>query len=176
MNPPGRGLTNPQQVMQVLSRLCRGNSDHTCWGFINNVLQGRDWMGEEYELPWDGRPFKAPFLAFDTETAVVDKAGREYDLSREIQPLVLATVSDGKRSAVLYPQQMPKFIRMHSSTLLVGHNLQFDYWVVRKFLEEWEFQWDSDTWQEMADKGFMDDTMLLDFLVRLADGSMLMPE
>lgn len=124
----------------------------------------------DYELPWTGEPFSSPVLAFDTETATQDPAGRPYDLRREIPPLVLATVSDGERSAVIHPRQLGHFVDSHSNTLLVGHNIQFDYWVVLLHFEE--RNWSADeVWKQLPDKGLMDDTMYLDFLVRLGTHS-----
>lgn len=121
----------------------------------------------QYELPWSGEPFVgAPFLSFDTETAVYAPDGSEYDTSCVIQPIVLATVSDGTRHAVLDPRQLPEFIRRHRDVLLVGHNFAFDYWVVRESLPTVA---DAEWWERMAEDGLMDDTMLLDFLVRIAD-------
>lgn len=125
-----------------------------------------------YELPWSGTPFRgADFLAFDTETAIFDRDGREYDLSREIQPLVLATVSDGTRNAVLFPEQVWEFICAHCDTLIVGFNMQFDYWVVRQHLLRDGHLPTAQLWELMAEQNQMDDAMLLDFLVRLADPS-----
>jgi len=123
-----------------------------------------------YELPWTGRPFLGvPFLSFDTETAVKDRDGAEYDLSRVVPPIVLATVSDGTRHAVLRPDQLPEFIRQHSDVLLVGHNIAFDYWVVWKEIHRWMGVGLWEQWERLPDAGLMDDTMLLDFLVRIAD-------
>lgn len=130
----------------------------------------------DYELPWSGEPFSAPILAFDTETSVYRPHGEEYDLSREIPPIVLATVSDGQRSAVIHPAQLPEFVHKQYSTLLVGHNIQFDYWVVRNELgARGQGEVDGfavESWEYLPGLGRMDDTMLLDFLVRLAQDRM----
>lgn len=120
----------------------------------------------DYELPWSGESFSAPILAFDTETAVHRPDGSEYDLQREIPPFVLATVSDGSRSAVIHPDQLSDFVSSHACTLLVGHNIQFDYWVVKQGLES-RYGYPSIIWGGLPDRGLMDDTMLLEYLVRL---------
>lgn len=124
-----------------------------------------------YELPWNGHPFSpSAFIALDTETCVQRPDGTQYDLSREIPPLVLATATDGLRCVVLTPEQLPTFICRHDGRLIVGHNIAFDYWTVAKAVEGTGAH---GIWASLPERNLMDDTMLLDFLVRLATSDSL---
>lgn len=114
--------------------------------------------GAEYEVPWDGTPFDIhPYLAFDTETKVVD-------LSREVPRLACMQVSNGRRHAILHPEQVAQFVEMHYAAQWVGFNVAFDWWVVARHGAGWE-------WKDALEEGRIHDAMLLDFLTRLADGS-----
>jgi len=118
-----------------------------------------------YELPWSGIPFQGPLLAFDTETDSRSDMGN----SRH-QRLVLMVVSDGLRTAVVRPDQIARLILTSpSSGSWVGHNVAFDYWTVYKTLEE-RREWTAlSLWRNILTESRFKDTMLLDFLVRLAD-------
>jgi DNA polymerase I-like protein with 3'-5' exonuclease and polymerase domains len=124
-----------------------------------------------YDLPWDGRPFTGLMIAFDTETVAGD------DLTRTVPELVLMQVYDGRRAAVLRPDQVEEFIRLHDGHEFVGHNVRFDYWVLMQHLEKERAELHGDFWKpeaamrmlrEMADEGRLHDTKILDFLLQLA--------
>ena len=55
------------------------------------------------ELPWDGTPFRSDWIAFDTETTVVN-------LKEEVPELVCLTASDGQRTVVVFPKDVGHFV------------------------------------------------------------------
>jgi hypothetical protein len=112
------------------------------------------------ELPWDYTPLQGDVIAFDTETEIVD-------LSREIPWMVCLSASDGVRSVVVFPDQLGTFLWTHRDVSWVGFNVAFDWWVVNEMLAAA----DRETWTQMADRGAFRDVMILDQLVRLAEGS-----
>lgn len=118
-----------------------------------------------YELPWNGLPIKGPFLAFDTETDASEDKSRH-------QQIVLMTISTGARSAVVRPDQISRLIlMMPPSTSWIGHNVAFDYWVVHQYLEDSHQDRAVAAWENILSEGRFLDTMLEDFLIRLADSS-----
>lgn len=112
-----------------------------------------------YELPWNGKPFPdtSTHIAIDTET---DSRGGKH-----VQDVVLATASDGTRTVVLAPHQLPKFLASHAGREFVFHNAAFDFWSLHKAVGESDILWDA------AENNRLHCTMLLDQLVRLATGS-----
>ena len=110
------------------------------------------------EIPWNGTPFEAPLIAWDTETTIVD-------LKREIPELVCLTASDGERSVVVFPDMVIRFLVEHMNHELVAWNLAFDWWVVKKFETE------GNGLERLVDRGQFHDGMLLEQLVRLAEGT-----
>jgi hypothetical protein len=118
--------------------------------------------GREYEF-WEGTPLEtAPFLAFDTETDVVD-------LTREVPRLACLTATNGRRTVIVSPEQVASFVRMHEDANWVAFNASFDYWVVMRELEVcWEEE--ASYWEGMAADGRLRDAMILDFLVALGEG------
>lgn len=137
----------------------------------------RDWklpdesgffVGREYEVTWDGQGLSTnPYLAVDTETEVVD-------LTKEVPRLAVMSVTNGRRTVLVHPFEVPHFINAHAGAAWVMHNAAFDWAVIRKALEDYfppHFA-ASDAlreWRDALDQGRVRDTMLLDFLVRLAD-------
>lgn len=116
----------------------------------------------EVEIPWNGRPFESDVISFDTETTIVD-------LKREVPELVCLTASDGVRSVVVFPKEVPVFCFHHRLKELVAWNLAFDWWVVEKCLYTYHGGARYDWWKT-AD-GRLHDGMLLEQLVRLAEGT-----
>lgn len=122
-----------------------------------------------YQCPWDGHTrfsssFDAP-LAFDTETALIDEK-KAYD----VPVLVLGSVSDGKRHALLHPAQLASFILAHSGAHFVGQHVAFDFWVVERCLRESGRAPALAALWNIADQGRLHDAMYLDMLVRLGNG------
>lgn len=111
------------------------------------------------ELPWNGQPLDASVIAFDTETVST------CDLSREIPELVVLTASDGDRTVVVFPDAVPDFYGAHCHKDWVAWNVAFDWWVLHQSLPHW--QNNLELW---TDQGHYHDAMLLEQLVRLAEG------
>src|SRR5262245_25780661 len=87
-----------------------------------------------YELPWNGTPFTpGTVLGWDTETEAID----EEDFARRPPRLALMQVSDGRRTVLLHPKQLGRFIASHfdGNHEWAAHNAKFDWWVVAAELE-----------------------------------------
>lgn len=126
---------------------------------------------------WNGEQLQSP-LAIDTETTIVD-------LDREIPQLVLASVYDGTSSYILKPQDVGYFIHKHSTSEFIFHNASFDFWVIANWLSpsyievvkrgldlgpEASLREASRLWWDAVSSNRFHDTMLLDRLVRIANG------
>lgn len=115
----------------------------------------RRWSGQTLS-PADG------FLAFDTETAVVD-------LKREVPHLALASASAGEASSSLvHPDDLGQFLLTHQGLRFVCHNAAFDFWVVEQHLRRRGAEEALRAWWAIADENRLHDSMLLDALARLA--------
>jgi len=123
------------------------------------ILRGH----KRIELNWDGNPLVGPYIALDTETAIPD----DPDDDRTIQRLVLMSVTDGRRTVILAPDQVGDFLLAHADKVVIFFNVKFDFWVLHETLKE---QKDCDgvelLWH-MAGNGQLRDAMLLDTLRRL---------
>lgn len=139
-------------------------------------------MTYRYQLPWNGRTrlrgtHKKP-IAFDTETELIrpknpaDAGKEKYELDpTHIPQLALATVSDGRTSFFLHPDQLVDFIRLHFREHFVGQNIAFDFWVIDQHLKACSDDRREPAlscWWQIADEGRLHDTLLLDMLFRLA--------
>jgi hypothetical protein len=120
-----------------------------------------------YQRPWDGTRLElhptAPYLAFDTETEVVD-------LNREVPRLALASFSTGRRHGLIRPDQLGGFLRDHPGARYVCHNASFDFWAVDRHLRDRGEEEARQTWRDACDQGRLHCSMLLDMLIRLAEG------
>jgi DNA polymerase I-like protein with 3'-5' exonuclease and polymerase domains len=115
----------------------------------------RRWCGRRL-LPADG------YLAFDTETEVVD-------LKQFIPRLVVASASAGDEdNCLIHPDDLGQFILQHRSLHVVCHHAAFDFWVVEDHLRQRGEEAARRAWWAMADQNRLHDSMLLDMLVRLA--------
>jgi hypothetical protein len=115
----------------------------------------RRWSGERL-APTDG------FLAFDTETEVVD-------LNKEVPRLALASASAGERaSCLIHPDDVGRFILAHRGLHVICHNAPFDFWAVEAHLRRSGEEEARHAWWEIAEANRLHDSMLLDMLVRLA--------
>jgi hypothetical protein len=115
----------------------------------------RRWSGERF-LPRDG------YLAFDTETEVVD-------LKQYIPGLALASASAGDdANCVIHPDDVGKFILAHRRLHFICHNAAFDFWVLAEHLRRRGEDESLRAWWEAAAQNRLHDWMLLDMLVRLA--------
>lgn len=122
---------------------------------------GRRW---DCDLRWGGtlRPGR---VALDWETTV-------DDLSRVVPVGVLATVCDGRRAAVVHPDQIPALVReVHASgSSLVMQNAAFDLWVTEAALLDACDDAGVRLLRELIAAGRVWDVMLLDRLALLALG------
>jgi hypothetical protein len=107
-------------------------------------------------LPVDG------YLAFDTETEVVD-------LKIQIPRLALASASAGaNNSCLIHPDDVGRFILAHKGLHIVCHHAAFDFWVMENHLRLRGEEQARQAWWDIAAKNRLHDSMLLDMLVRLA--------
>lgn len=115
----------------------------------------RRWRGLRL-LPVNG------YLAFDTETEVVD-------LKRQIPRLAIAAASAGElENYLIHPDDLGTFILAHRSLHFICHNSSFDFWVVENHLRQRGEDSARQAWWAIADQNRLHDSMLLDALVRLA--------
>jgi hypothetical protein len=113
---------------------------------------------------WDGQRLRSTRqcpLALDSETERIQD-------ERQIPRLALAVASDGQTHVVIHPERLGEFLLLHRDAFFVGHNVQFDFWVIDQHLagrcEEAARRvlWDA------CDRGRLFDTMILDMLLQLA--------
>jgi hypothetical protein len=120
-----------------------------------------------YQRPWDGRrldlPGTCPYLAFDTETEIVD-------LTRSVPRLALAAVSTGRQHALLHPDQVADFILRHADAHYVFFNVPFDFWTVDRHLRDRGEEKARRVWWDVCHQDRMHCALLLDMLIRLAEG------
>jgi hypothetical protein len=128
---------------------------------------------------WAGEKLKSSIespLAFDTETELIrpyrQPVGEEKTLDLPLDPLhipkpALGMAFDGKSLVLIHPSQFNKFFSVHRASHVVGHNLQFDWWVTFKHTDKVtrEFLW------ALGDKNRLCDTMVLDMLLQLGTGN-----
>jgi hypothetical protein len=120
------------------------------------------------QVPWDGvTAFPAGSaacpVAFDTETELIDRSTPAH-----VPRLAVATACYGGVAVLLWPEQLPAWLRLHAGCHLVMHNAAFDWWVVS---DELHAQQDDDAhalWLRYPGDGRLHDTQTLDQLVRLA--------
>lgn len=130
-------------------------------------------MSRWYELFWSGEKLKSP-LALDTETEAIDPNKKD-----SFPRFVLGTASDGERTCVIGPHQVVDFLLLHKDCEIVGQNWAFDHWVLERFLSEGLASDDASVspfasavkvlW-DAASENRIHDTLLLDQLIRLAEG------
>jgi hypothetical protein len=112
---------------------------------------------------WRGERLGAhPWLAFDTETDLVD-------LKRDIPRLALASASAGERaSCLIHPDDVGAFVLTHKDLRWASHNVSFDFWVVEAHLRRRGEEQARQAWWDLAASNRLHDLMLLDMLFRLA--------
>jgi DNA polymerase I-like protein with 3'-5' exonuclease and polymerase domains len=117
------------------------------------------WTGEKLHSQ-RGLP-----LAFDVETEAVQD-------ERQIAQLAIAVASDGQHHVVIHPDDVGNFLDQHRDEHFVGHNVQFDFWVIDQHLVSHPARrvlWDA------CDQGRLRDTMILDMLIQLGTGGYRTP-
>jgi hypothetical protein len=119
----------------------------------------------QYSL-WDGHRLRSSRrcpIAFDTETELIQD-------ERESPRLALATASDGRTHVVIHPDRLAEFLLAHAGEHLVGHNVQFDFWVVDRHLREAGDEAARRVLWDVCHSGRLRDTQVLDMLIQLATG------
>jgi hypothetical protein len=115
---------------------------------------------------WDGQKLTSQRdlpIALDVETTLIED-------ERIVPQLALAVASDGHHHVVIHPDRLGEFLQQHRREYFVGHNIQFDFWVVDQFLAA-----NADTAQRIlwtaCHEGRLLDTMVLDMLIQLGSGA-----
>jgi DNA adenine methylase len=118
-----------------------------------------------YERRWSGQRFGpvGGFVSFDTETELIPD-----DPAAPPPRLALASAAAGDQAALIHPDDVGAFVLAHRDLRFVGHNSDFDFWVVERHLRERGEAEALAGWWAIADEGRLHDSMLLDMLVRLA--------
>ena len=111
---------------------------------------------------WDGKPVPCDgVFSFDTETTLIELG--------VVPELIVLTFATNHGAYLVSPDQLHEWVQMvaASGCPLVAHNFAFDYHVVHHALK---FVGDLAAWKQMVDDNRVWDTMILDFLIRLANG------
>lgn len=101
-------------------------------------------------------------IALDVETELVQD-------DRIVPRLALAAASDGHVHVVIHPSRLGDFLGLHRDASFVGHNVQFDFWVIHEHLSRTQHPAARVLW-EACEQGRLYDTMILDMLLQLATG------
>src|SRR5262245_3996581 len=118
-----------------------------------------------YEF-WNGQRLRSTRecpLALDTETERIQD-------ERQIPALALAVASDGKTHVAIHPERLSRFLLRHKDDHFVGHNVQFDFWVIDQHLTRRGEQEARRVLWDACDRGRVFDTQILDMLLQLATG------
>jgi hypothetical protein len=114
---------------------------------------------------WDGQQLRSQRdkpIAIDVETEVIAD-------ERTVPRLAIVTATDGNQRVVLHPDQLGDFLEMHPMECFVGHNVQFDFWVIDEHLRRSRHTAQRVLWEACND-GRLRDSMVLDMLIQLATG------
>ena len=117
---------------------------------------------------WSGEQIPDQFIAIDTETVyLADRLNKG-----EIPQLVIAQASgrDPAHNYIVHPKDLARFIGKHRDRHLVFFNVAFDLAVMEKELAGRGKQKAVEALWEIIDAGRCHDLMLLDQLVRIAEG------
>jgi len=117
---------------------------------------------------WKGESIDGEFIAVDTETVFIGERLERGEVPELV--LVSASGTGAADNYIVQPRDLARFIERHRDRQLVFFNIGFDFPVMLKSLaEQGEDAIAEDLWQ-MLDEGSCHDLMLLDQLVRLAEG------
>lgn len=119
-----------------------------------------------YVIEWSGHLFSEPTrVAFDCETEMIREDDPEY-----IPKLaLLTTYDDCGASLLIHPDQIADWVLAMRGKQLIGHNVAFDFLVIANHLGSWAKRWDAlEVWWEIASRGRIHDTMILERLIALA--------
>lgn len=112
--------------------------------------------------PRQGRVFEGLY-ALDCETEPIQEP--------HVPRLALVSVSDGTTHYLVHPDDLAAFLVAHAGLPVAFHNVGFDFWVVHEHLVQGQQQKAAAVWMDLLRERRLHDTMLLDMLVRLADGA-----
>jgi hypothetical protein len=118
-----------------------------------------------YEF-WNGQQLRSSRqcpLALDTETELIED-------ERRIPRLALAVASDGRQHVIIHPDRLADFLLMHKVGYLVGHNVQFDFWVLDQYLVQAGKEQTRRVLWDACHAGRVFDTQILDMLLQLGTG------
>jgi hypothetical protein len=116
--------------------------------------------------PWGGQRLRSTRetpVSLDVETEMVRGP-------LQVPRLALAAASDGRATVVVHPDRLGEFLLLHESSYFVGHNVQFDFWVVDRHLKQRGEGAAGRVLWRACNKDRLLDTQLLDLLLQLATG------
>lgn len=131
-------------------------------GELARFMLGQEEIIATRYIPTQGQVYGGQF-ALDCETEVVT----EHDVPR----LALVSVSDGQTHYLVHPDNLGAFVLAHTDLPVVFHNAAFDFWVVHEHLVRHKQRKAAAVWMNLLRRRRLYDTMLLDMLVRLAEGT-----
>ena len=134
----------------------RADGELASFCFGDEDIVARRYRREQSRV-YEGR------LALDCETEVID--------GPTVPRLALVSVSDGKNHYLVHPDDLGAFVLAHADLPIVFHNAAFDFWVVHEHLVRHKRPKAAAAWMTHLRQRRLHDTMLLDMLVRLADGT-----
>jgi hypothetical protein len=124
----------------------------------------------EYTYGWWNGERLGSLVGWDCETALIAElpSGDLDPLS--VPELSLSMAFDGKSLFLIHPSKLADFLTVNAKTVLVGHNVQFDFWVSERYLRRvGELSAVRKLW-DAGDQGRLRDTMILDLLLQLGTG------
>lgn len=154
---------NKPGLLEILANQTRSNGlDRKAVGSLARFRVGREEIGARRYTRSQGRVYERRF-ALDCETEMIK--------GHEVPRLALVSVSDGKTHYVVHPDDLGAFVRAHHDLPIVFHNAAFDFWVVHEHLVRIRQPKAAAVWMSHLQRHRLHDTMLLDMLIRLAEGT-----
>jgi hypothetical protein len=120
------------------------------------------WLSFQYTRWRPGDRLTGQIIALDTETAAI--------VEQEIPPLALAAASDGVRHVLVHADDLGAFVLEHKDQQFVAHHASYDYWVVQQHLRLRGETEALQAWTQLVVDRRLHCSMLLDVLIRLAEG------
>lgn len=118
-------------------------------------LSGRNYLF----YIWDGQHLPDRMIAIDTETELIQ--------GRAIPRMAIAAAhGDAGSCFFIHPSRLAEFIIQHQTAYWVAHNAVFDFWVIAQQLANNSTA--TAAWWDIAARGQLLCTMLLDAVLRLA--------
>ena len=166
LSPLGESDTRQSEQVQVAAdEQVVGNATYSDPGPLASDGPSADFNQPIAFEFWDGQQLRSQRdqpIAIDVETEVIAD-------ERLIPQLALASASDGVQHVVIHPDRLGDFLEMHRKECFVGHNVQFDFWVIYEHLRRSGHAAQRTLWDACHD-GRLRDSMILDMLIQLATG------